>query len=98
LSNKARPFTHGYEIYFENATIHYELGSALVVYGPAGVEKPTLESADPIDCFAAEIGCAVEGVAGGRTPAGLAPELARDALALCLKEEESARTGRVVNV
>ena len=63
-----------------------------------GVERPELPSADPVDSFVAELDCAVAAVQRGTADPLLSGELARDALALCLKEEESVKTGRPVDV
>ncbi|HVJ82829.1 MAG TPA: Gfo/Idh/MocA family oxidoreductase [Planctomycetia bacterium] len=97
-SQKGRPFTHGYEVYFEQATLHYEAGGPLTVYTASGAERPELPSADPVDCFAAELAAAVAAVNSGTDSPVLGGKLARDALALCLAERESVRTGAVVAV
>lgn len=97
LSQPSRPFTHGYEMYFERATIHYEAGS-LALYTPSGRETPQLAAADEIDSFRAELAEAVAAVASGRPSTLLDARLARDALALCIKEGQSVRTGRMVEV
>ncbi|MFO0945083.1 MAG: Gfo/Idh/MocA family oxidoreductase [Planctomycetota bacterium] len=98
ISQSSRPFTHGYEVYLENATIHYEAGGPLTVYTADGVSKPELPSSDPVDSFVAELSCAVEAIQSGKPAPLLSGTLARDALALCLKEEESAKTGKTVSV
>jgi len=97
-SVSGRPFTHGYEAYFENATLFYEAGLPLAVFTVEGRSEPPLAAADPVDSFADELGRAVEAVKTGRAPDLLAGELARDALALCLAEQESVRTDKVVAV
>jgi predicted dehydrogenase len=97
----ARPFVHGYEIYFEKATLVYESGtSPLTVYLDHGEPaRPQLVGGDdPLAAFTTEIQTAVEGVAGGKEPALLSGQLARDALVLCHKECESVRTGSAVAV
>jgi predicted dehydrogenase len=93
-----RPFTHGYEAYFENATLFYEAGGPLVLFSADGRSEPTLAAADPVDSFAEELRRAVEAVQSGLAPPLLAGRLARDALALCVAEQESVRTGKVVAV
>ena len=94
----SRPFTHGYEAYFQNATIFYEASTGLTAYTPDGSSKPELAAADPVDSFVEELGAAVEAARAGRAPDVLSGDLARDALALCLAEQESVRTGDVVRV
>lgn len=106
LSQAGRPFTHGFEVYLEGATLAFEfatlggeghVATPLSVILPDGtVERPALGSGDPIDAFAAELGVAVEGVASGKEPAQLSGELARRALMLCHAEIESVRSGRAV--
>jgi predicted dehydrogenase len=93
-----RPFTHGYEAYFENATLYYEAGGPLTVFNDDGRTEPELAAADPVDSFVAELGAAIDAVTSGKAPDLLAGELARDALALCLAEQESAHNGKVVAV
>lgn len=96
LSQPGRPFTHGFEIYLEKATLMYEAGSPLQVFTADGVETPDLPSADPVDSFTAELQAAVDGVRAGKEPDLLSGTLARNALALCLKEAESVKTGKEV--
>jgi predicted dehydrogenase len=98
LSQKSRPFTHGFEVYLEKATIHYELGGSLTVYTSDGASSPPLPSADPVDAFASELEEAVEAVESGEEAPLLSGQLARDALALCLKEQQSVETGKPVDV
>ena len=98
LSQASRPFTHGFEIYFDKATLMYEAGSPLTLYGPDGVVEPELGSADPVDAFTTELQHAVDVVAGKRSPGVLDAAPARDALALVLKEEESVRRGTPIEV
>ena len=106
LSRAGRPFTHGFEIYLEGATLSFSFAnlagtgetSALAVILPDGtVERPTLGSGDPAEAFAAELGLAVKAVAEGTpAPPMLSAELARQALVLCLAEAESVRSGKTV--
>jgi predicted dehydrogenase len=101
VAMNGRPFVHGFEIYLENATIQYESGSMpLTVFtGKAKAKQPRLAGgADPLDAFAAEIRTAVESVQTGKESQLLSGQLARDALVLCQKECQSARTGKVVSV
>jgi predicted dehydrogenase len=93
-----RPFTHGYEAYFENATLYYEAGGPLIVFNDEGRNEPELAAADPVDSFVLELGDALTAVQLGTAPDLLAGALARDALALCLAEQESARSGKMVAV
>jgi predicted dehydrogenase len=101
LTQKGRQFVHGYEVYFEQATVVHESGlqPPTVMSADGKVEPAPLSgSGDPIDSFTAELQAAVNGVTSGSAPDLLSGSLARDALVLCHKEIESARTGKVVNV
>jgi predicted dehydrogenase len=101
VAMSSRPFVHGFEVYLEKATLAYESGTTpLTVFtSNARAKQPRLRgTTDPIDAFAAEIRSAVEAVAFGRESDLLSCKLARDALALCHKECQSVRTGKVVAV
>jgi predicted dehydrogenase len=101
VATSGRPFVHGYEIYLEKATLAYDSGGTpLTVFTNDGQStRPDLAGGgDPIASFAAELQAAVDGVRVGKEPDLLSGQLARDALVLCLKECESVKTGRAVNV
>lgn len=100
LCQKGREFTHGFELYFEMATITYRLGSPLTIYWSDGTtERPTLSgSDDPTSAFTEELQAAVNGVQRGRSPQELSAELARDALVMCYREIESATSGQVISL
>jgi len=108
LSQPGRPFAHGFELYLERATLTFSFAAltspgpqahALSVILPDGsVEQPDLGPGDPIDAFARELAVAVDAAATGRPAAALDATLARQALATCLSEVESVRTGRTVPV
>jgi predicted dehydrogenase len=97
----ARPFMHGYQIYLERATLAYNsAGIPLTVFGSdGGADKPDLgNDGDPLTAFTSELQAAVDGVTSGTSPALLSAQLARDALALCYKEIDSVKKGRIVKV
>lgn len=100
VAMSGRQFVHGFELYFEKATLSHSSGGVpLTVFTPDGKsEQPTLGDGDPITSFAAEIQTAVDAVKSGQMPALLSGQLARDALVLCFKEIESVKTGAVVAV
>ncbi len=108
LSQSGRPFTHGFELYLDRATIAFEFANLggqghvampLSVILPDGsVERPELGAGDPVDGFVRELTVATEAVASGRTAPELAGDLARQALLLCLAEIDSVRIGRVVEL
>ncbi len=105
IQQQGRSFTHGFEVYFEKATMTYDssvldgqavTGMPLTVLTARGkVERPALGE---IDAFAAELADAVKAVRTGRPSELLAGELALDALTLCQKETESVQKGRAVRI
>jgi predicted dehydrogenase len=100
LAQKGREFVHGYEAYFEKATVVCEAGvqPLTVLTAGGGSERPALGDGDPIASFAAELQSAVDGVTAGREPDLLSGQLARDALVMCRRECESVRTGKIIDV
>ncbi len=104
ISQSGRPFAHGYEIFFEKATIKFEyanLGRDHVAYpltvilADGRVETPTLSAGD---AFESEIGVAVNNVSGGTHNPMLDGDLAQLALKLSKAEVQSVLEGRPVEV
>ena len=94
-----RPFVHGYEVYFEKATLVYESGTCplTLLTNDGKSSQPKLPGGgDPISAFTMEIQAVVNGVSAGKSPDLLSAQLARDALAMCFKECESVKTGKIV--
>lgn len=99
IEQQGRPFTHGYEIYLEKATIIYDaatLGKDWVVAYPVTlldprgkVVRPKFPPSDPTDAFVAEIREVVRAVRTGVPSKLLAGDLARDALVLSEREQMS---------
>lgn len=100
VSAAGRPFTHGFELYLERATIGFDLdGIPLTVWNADGtVERPELAPQTDVDAFVDEIQAAVSTIGRGGDPGPLAGSVAREALALCLAEAESVRTARPVSL
>jgi predicted dehydrogenase len=101
ICQKGRPFVHGFDIYLERATLLYESGvQPLTLLLPDGkVKHPKLKGGtDVYAAFAAELQAAVDGVRSGTEPDLLSGKLARDALVMCFKECQSARTGKAVAI
>jgi predicted dehydrogenase len=100
LAQKGREFVHGFEVYFEKATLVFESGAQPLMVLPAGggSERATLGDGDPVAAFIAELQAAVDGVKSGRAPDLLNGQLARDALVLCHRECESVMKGQAVAV
>jgi predicted dehydrogenase len=107
LSQSGRPFTHGFELYLDGATLSYsstnvggqtEVSPLSVIMPDGKVERPELGGGDPIDAFAAELTAAVRSVEQGVVAPTLSGLLARQALVLCHAEVESVRSGQTVEV
>jgi predicted dehydrogenase len=108
LSQSGRPFTHGFELYLEEATLAFEFANLAgqghlatplsVIQSNGTVERPELGSGDPVDGFVQELTAATEAVASNRPSPPLSGELARQALRLCLAEIESVQTGRAIEL
>lgn len=101
VATAGRPFVHGFEIYLEKATLSYDSGGKpLTVFTADGKSSvPELPgSGDPIAAFTVEIQAAIDGIAAGKDPDLLSGTLARNALVMCHREIESAKTGRTVAV
>lgn len=105
IHQQGRSFTHGFEVYFEKATVCFDsavldgqavTGTPLTVLTSRGkVEHPKLRETDG---FVAELTDAVKAVRSRQQSQLLAGELALDALVLCQKQTESARKRRPVTV
>ena len=101
IYQQGRPFTHGYEVHFENATILCEsfMGMPVTVLTQDGkVEKPELPNIDEIRVFANELTEATNAVKSGQPSKMLDGQLARDALLLCHKEIEAINTRERVSI
>ncbi|MGB0596708.1 MAG: Gfo/Idh/MocA family protein [Rubripirellula sp.] len=93
IDSPARPFTHGYEVSFEQATVRFEFagyadGSTTLVpvtimKQDGTVEKPELGDGDPVNAFVAEINAAARSIDQGETSPVLDANTAADALAIC---------------
>ncbi len=87
LSQNARPFTHGFELYLDHATIAFQFANLAgqghvamplsVILPDGSVERPELGGGDPVDGFVLELTAATSALASGRTPPELSGDLAR---------------------
>lgn len=103
IAKKGRPFTHGFEVYTERATITYEASTLAgkpyvampltVITDDGKVSKPRLGSGD---AFKREMQAAVNVVRTGDISPELSGRKAASALQLCFKEAESVRRRRAV--
>jgi predicted dehydrogenase len=100
LAMSGRPFVHGYELYFDKATLMYESGPCPLTRITAGKsEQVALHGGgDPVTAFAEEIQAAVDGASSGKMPELLSGQLAGDALVMCYKECESVTARKAVAI
>jgi predicted dehydrogenase len=107
INQQGRPFTHGFEVYLEKATLNYELGAyadnvetmPLKVLTQKGkVLRPDLGAGDEITAFEAEIKEVARSIKAGAADSILSAELARDAIVLCQKQSESVMKKKPVRV
>jgi predicted dehydrogenase len=106
IAQQGRPFTHGYEIYLEKATLLYDfaviggepvLATPLTVLASDGqVLRPELPSGDAITPFENELAEVVRAAQTGTPSPLLAGALARDAVVICQKETEAVVSGQPV--
>jgi predicted dehydrogenase len=108
IYQQGRPFTHGYEIYLERATLLFDfaaIGGEAVVSMPVSVldergkvQRPKLGGGDPVDSFVAELTEVLRAVRANSPSPLLDGELARDAVVLCQKQTDSVRRGKAVRI
>jgi predicted dehydrogenase len=93
IAMSALPFEQSFEAYFEKGTVSYNSSHGpLVVYQPDGKKvKPKLSKEDG---FLAELKAVTAPLKKGETPTELLAQTARNSLALCMAEQESAKTGK----
>lgn len=101
IHQQGRPFTHGYEVHFEKATVLCEsfMGMPVTVLTEDGkVEKPELPVIDDIQTFVNELTEATNAIKTGKPSPILDGQLARDALVLCYSEIESINLGKRIEI
>lgn len=105
ISQQGRPFTHGFEILLEKATLTFELAVyadgveslALKLLDSEGnVIRPETESGDDVAGFVGEIREVENCVQRGRESEILSGELARDAIILAEVQTQAVRSGQKV--
>lgn len=93
IDSPARPFTHGYEVSFEQATVQFESAAyadgssasipVTVLHADGTVERPELGGGDPIDGFVLEIDAVAAAADNGVVDPVLDATTAADALEIC---------------
>jgi predicted dehydrogenase len=109
INQQGRPFTHGFEIHFEKATLTFDLAvlaggklqiTPLTLFDSKGqATEPKLPPGDPmLAAFDAEIKEVVRSVTRGKPSTLLSGNLARDAIVLCHKQTQAVRSGKTVKI
>ena len=109
INQQGRPFTHGFEIHLEKATLYFDLavlaGGKLQVTplrmldSKGKVQEPKMPPGDPmLMAFDAEIPEVVRAATSGQPSALLSGDLARDAIVLCHKQTHAVRSGKTVKI
>jgi predicted dehydrogenase len=105
IDQGGRPFTHGFELYLERASVQFEFagftdgGETMplkVLTADGGVLRPELPAADDVSAFVDEIADMATSVLGGKVLPQLEGLLARDAIHLCLCEQQSVFEARPI--
>jgi predicted dehydrogenase len=108
INQQGRPFTHGFEIHLEKATLQFEFAVVdakpklllpLTIYEADGkVLQPDLGDGDPVRAFEGEI-AEIAAALGSKKPSKLlSGDLASDALRICHAQTESVTRRREVAV
>jgi predicted dehydrogenase len=109
INQQGRPFTHGFEIHLEKATLYFDLAvlagnmlqvTKLTLLDAKGkAEHPTLPEGDPmLAAFEAEIAEVAQSITSGKPSALLSGDLARDAIVLCHKQTQAVKSGKTVKI
>ena len=99
LAMSGLSFEHGFDIYLEGATLQFNnltTGEDVWIYHQSG-DKEVLRP-DRADAFVAQLQHAVDCVSSGVTSPLISGAVAREALKVCLKEQQSVLTGAAVSI
>ena len=108
IRQQGRPFTHGFEIQLEKATLAYEFAviggeprllMPLTLFDARGkATEPKLGPGDPLHAFESEIKEVARAVRSGQNSPILAGALAQDAVVLCHKQTQSVMSDKPIRV
>lgn len=99
----ARPFGHGYEVQFEQATLQFEFVALSdgaesfplkVMHADGRIERPALGSGDMVDAFTTELSLAAAIAGGPPQESILDGALAADAISICQAIERATQSQR----
>ena len=92
IQSPARPFNHGFEVSFEQATVYFEFAAfaddhistipVTVLHNDGRIEQPS-GGGDPIDAFVRQLDAAAEWFHDGTAVPALDAQIAIDALQIC---------------
>lgn len=92
IDQQGRPFNHGYEVHFENATLQFEFAAfsdspesmpLKVLHRDGAIERPELGDGDPVFAFQREIAEVISCLSESKESEILNSTLARDAIEIC---------------
>jgi predicted dehydrogenase len=99
IDQPGRPFTHGFEIHLERATLAFEfavfgddaryLCEPVLLDNKGGVQHPKLAGGDPVDAFVDELSEVARSIRAGRPSKILGAGLAQDAMRICEAQSSS---------
>ena len=107
INQQGRPFTHGFEIHLEKATMNFEFAAFSdtaeslpfkILTSDGEVIRPELNAGDDIAGFESEIKEVLSCVESGTDSKILGGELAKDAIKLAEKQTESAVSGMPIAI
>ena len=99
IDQQGRPFNHGYEIHFEQATLQFEFAAFTdqpesmplkVLLADGSIERPEMGDGDPVFAFEREIAEVVSCLEVDRPSKILDATLARDAVEICCLQAQRA--------
>lgn len=101
IMQSGRPFTFGFEVHFEKATVLLDLFANVpltILHEDGSVEKPELPAGSDTLPFELEIAEVVKSVESGQKSEKLDGSLASEALILCHKQIESIVTRKQIEI
>ncbi len=107
IEQPGRPFTHGFELLLERATLQFEYAAttagdesmAIKLFDDRGeIHRAVAPPGGPLAAFEAEIAEVARSLSTGKISPLLSGDLARDAIALCEAQHESITTGKYAAV
>lgn len=107
INQQGRPFTHAFEVRFEQATVQFEFSAFAdtpeamplkILRHDGSVVRPDLGDGDPVHAFVAELSEVARVLHRGDSSTILDAQLARDAIVLCDAQSQSVRSRQTVRL